>query len=817
MKLYKKNRISYLISAIIILSGFKFSNAENPLITINDGSISNGTAYWQSSNIREWLNSSENRVNYTGNIPSKENNGVYAYDKEPGFLTSFTKEELEAIATTKRKVFVTSGQSQHPDGGNKYPKLNYNSYATNNSFGDLISNWNNYYYQIVLDKVFYLNTAEYFYYLESRGFEEPKTLREDIAIKYNYTSKYVDWFLTHSSLGGKYSDNSWKVYSANNNNIQLSSPGVAGVVPALHIKPDYIFSNGRIASEISIGEEVTFGAYKDKDIIWKAINKTNEGYLLLLSKEAIDLKHFNSKGNATIYKYSNYINFEDYDIDISKDLQVGALRNNDIELPSITVKNENILFERQSNAFNLEFTVYDNVGIDYILLPNGNKIRNTETFNYAISSNRDYFFEIKDVSGNVRQYVYPIYNINIPTKVEIISSSNGWTNQNVIVNINSSDINVGSYTKETITSKRDTFLNEWANYNSYKGRPIRITGSVELVSHDLDLGDVSTGLGLYYNNISKTTSGDFILSKAIKYPQRWRLDYLKENGKQDFDIVTTIPNDVNNYFHPFFQIESYETNAYSLKWSNVTFELLDKEDFGIEKIILPNGTEIKESSYTGILTEEGTYLYTVYDSNGVITEKEIRVLIDKTPPEIEFIYDNSIPMGINSKLKVVTKDSQSKVNKILLPNGEIFYGDTIDYNLSLNGVFTFKAYDNAGNIASKSITITNIDDEVTDVYITKNPSNSISKTVELSITVNDPSGVTYIELPDKNRVSVPTATYIATENGEYLFVVYDGAGNKDYFYAYIDNIDNDNPSISINKDNYDWTNKGVQININTMD
>ena len=173
---------------------------ENPFIIIGNSVTKRGSGYWQSSAIREWLNSSEDKVSYTNNVPSKEN-ADYPYDKESGFLTNFTEEEQQAIAVTKRRVFTGNKENQLSDGGNKSPKSTYGSHATNNSMGDLMTDWKNYYYQIVLDKVFYLNTAEYFYYLESRDFKAAKQLRDDAKKKYNFTANYINWQLTHGVAG----------------------------------------------------------------------------------------------------------------------------------------------------------------------------------------------------------------------------------------------------------------------------------------------------------------------------------------------------------------------------------------------------------------------------------------------------------------------------------------------------------------------------------------------------------------------------------------------------------------------------------------
>lgn len=171
-----KQKIIIPISILLFVLNNNNSYASNidttETVYMNKGSQNNGSGYWQSSNIREWLNSEDDTVKYTLNPPDTSTNGIYAYDNEKGFLKNFSEDEKNAIATTRRRVFVSEVTS--PQGGNLTPDEQYPNKATSNSFGDLISNWKRYYYQIVNDKVFYLNTVEYFYYIESRDLEIPK-------------------------------------------------------------------------------------------------------------------------------------------------------------------------------------------------------------------------------------------------------------------------------------------------------------------------------------------------------------------------------------------------------------------------------------------------------------------------------------------------------------------------------------------------------------------------------------------------------------------------------------------------------------------
>lgn len=70
-----------------------------------------GNNEWGSSNIRSWLNSEEVAVSYIGTPPSV---GCFyddriGYNREPGFLTSFSEEELQRIVETNGEyVFLPS-------------------------------------------------------------------------------------------------------------------------------------------------------------------------------------------------------------------------------------------------------------------------------------------------------------------------------------------------------------------------------------------------------------------------------------------------------------------------------------------------------------------------------------------------------------------------------------------------------------------------------------------------------------------------------------------------------------------------------------
>ena len=747
--------------------------------------------------------------------PNNSVHGSYGYSNEAGFLTNFSENEKEAIAVTRHRYIIGA------DYGNQIDNIKGSSRISSNgnectpfAIPGIIDKWKNFSNMDVLDKVFFLNPVEYFNYIESKGLEYDKDLMNYSKRKYNYNKNKISWYLNATTSG--YDHDRIYYVSDSSNNITSTAPSTRmGVVPALHIKPDYTFSNGKNHSTLNIGEKVEFGVYNNESIVWQVINITNDGHVLLITDKAIDIKPYSTKSDI-LYKNSKYINFDDYDIDIYDDLQISSISNNDITPPYPAIINDEELTKRQEGEFNVIVSFKDDWGIEYIELPDKNKIYNTNEVTFKVTENKNYLFRAKDNNGIFREFIVPIGNINLPSQVLIESTSNGWTNKNVDVNIKASN-DVSYYIEDDIQNCRDFRYHNWANYNSYSNRRIRISGEIEFIKATKPVNNVSVGVGLFYKKLTKSNTGDYMISTQYIYPKRWNLSYLQEVGSESFDFIYTIPNDFYTDFTAFTQMNvEWSERAYEVRWKNLRYELLDNDGFGIDKIVLPNGAEIKESVYKDTLTEEGTYTYRVYDNNGRVTEKNITVLIDKKAPSIEFEYDNNTMISGNSILKVRAFDDRSGISKIVLPNGTETNKNTLDYNVSSNEQLTFKAYDNAGNVATKSINITNIDNEVTDVVIAKNPNDTASRTVEIVITSNDPAGINYIELPDGNRINSNTASYIATYNGEYRFLVCDGAGNKEYFYVDIENIDDTNPIVNIDKDS-NWTNQGVQININTRD
>lgn len=119
-----------------------------------------GSNCWSDSNLRQWLNSTEEDISWSHVSPSADGmkRGYNSYDKEPGFLSdsNFSKSELSCIKSVTQKIYVNEAEQARglADGGKKeYTLGSKDGY----SFFDSINyDTTNCYYQNVTDQIFIL-------------------------------------------------------------------------------------------------------------------------------------------------------------------------------------------------------------------------------------------------------------------------------------------------------------------------------------------------------------------------------------------------------------------------------------------------------------------------------------------------------------------------------------------------------------------------------------------------------------------------------------------------------------------------------------
>lgn len=211
----------------------KFNETGNNPYTTNTLRQKFGSNKWDNSNIREWLNSSDTKVNYSTQPPTKEAVQENAYADEPGFLNNFSEGERNAIKPITHKEILDNLDKGEKDGGTETYIYNENMYYS-------VQNYDTSYFKNVTDKVYFLDIKELTDYVYKRGYGYlRKPTQEAVTnseFKYSALSANSYWYYwlrlpcADFSSYVRHVDSDDFVYSS------TASYYGGGVVPALNLK-----------------------------------------------------------------------------------------------------------------------------------------------------------------------------------------------------------------------------------------------------------------------------------------------------------------------------------------------------------------------------------------------------------------------------------------------------------------------------------------------------------------------------------------------------------------------------------------------------
>ena len=215
----------------------------------------------------------------------------------------------------------------------------------------------------------------------------------------------------------------------------------------------------------------------------------------------------------------------------------------------------------------------------------------------------------------------------------------------------------------------------------------------------------------------------------------------------------------------------------------------------IKEMALPkNLTKVTDTSYT--VSENGIYTFKAIDIAGNETTKTIEITnIDKIAPVITI--EDYIKTPTNQDIKVTALTNEGTLNET-------------SHTFTANGIFTFVAIDEAGNITERCVTISNIDKIAPELALSYDikPTN---KDIIVSVKANDKdSGIKEITMPDGSKSTTDT-NYIVSSNGSYTFKAIDIAGNETTKTVEITNIDKIPPTITIGDYIETPTNKDITV------
>lgn len=257
---------------------------------------------------------------------------------------------------------------------------------------------------------------------------------------------------------------------------------------------------------------------------------------------------------------------------------------------------------------------------------------------------------------------------------------------------------------------------------------------------------------------------------------------------------------------------------------NVTINLTNVQDVGtsgLKHVRLPNGSYATGGSFSHVATSNGTYTFTLEDNIGNTSTKSYTVSnIDKNAPsgnlsQTPTSWTNG---NVTLNLSAVADTGGAGLKHIKLPNGTLVTGTSAIHSVSSNGTYTFEIHDNAGNVTTRSITVSNIEKTAPTATLTQTPTGwtNGNVTLNLSSISDSQSGVKHVTLPN-GTVTTPSGSSVSqtvTANGLYTFKVEDNAGNVSNHSISVANIDKTNSIATLTQTPTSWTNGNVTLNLN---
>lgn len=180
---------------------------------------------------------------------------------------------------------------------------------------------------------------------------------------------------------------------------------------------------------------------------------------------------------------------------------------------------------------------------------------------------------------------------------------------------------------------------------------------------------------------------------------------------------------------------------------DVTIEVIASDNVGIDSITLPNHqVEGRDTAYYTV-SNNGIYYFQIQDIFGNVTTEPLMITnIDKVKPKISLLLSKNTPTKDNLFIAADASDNVA-VKKIALPDGTFVNGNSAVYKITKNGTYSFMVEDTAGNITSKSITVSNIDKTPPRVPTVKSITSStimVKGTAEKGTTVYIYNGKKYL-------------------------------------------------------------------------
>lgn len=220
------------------------------------------------------------------------------------------------------------------------------------------------------------------------------------------------------------------------------------------------------------------------------------------------------------------------------------------------------------------------------------------------------------------------------------------------------------------------------------------------------------------------TSKLYAWSNTTTTPTNWTnyTGTVTQPGEGEYYLHVKATDNMSNIVQGYFGPYQYEktiptasTSQSTSAWTinSVTLNISSILDTGgseYKYTLLPDGTLVNTTEISYSVSKNGIYEFTIFDNAGNTIKRTFNVTnIDTTKPNGNVVYSTTSPTNKDVVVSLTASDLESGIKEIELPNGGIINSNTITYNVTENGVYTFKVRDIANNESTIVATVGNID------------------------------------------------------------------------------------------------------------
>lgn len=500
-----------------------------------------------------------------------------------------------------------------------------------------------------------------------------------------------------------------------------------------------------------------------------------------------------ANGSYTFVLEDNVGNTRNYTVtinNIDKTAPTGSLSHNPTQWVNTDVK--------------IHWSVADaNSGVKQIKLPDGT-IKTTATGDYTVSQNGTYTFVVYDVAGNTLTLQETVTNIDkTPPTGSLSHNPTDWVIDYVKIHWTTSDSQSGFNRvvlpdgTSTTNASGDFTVTDNGTYTftlyDNVGNSRILTENINNIDKIMPEGvlslqenrltdekikiswkafDLQSGFSkilLPDSTFSTNATGEFTVSQMGDYSF---VIYDRVGNTRELSINVSNVDMINPILEVTQDTDKWTNGEITLNWK------ADDYQSGLQNVILPSSENVTDKQGSYIVTENGNYIFLAYDKigNGILVEHQV-TNIDKINPNLDLTVDSADDGGI--QISWVSSDEQSGISNITLPDGKRVTNSSGSIEIYENGVYSFIAYDNAGNATVKDVTIDSINNgSEIKLVLYKEAIDSTHWRIKWQITEGKDK-FAYIVLPNSTFSYEPEGSHIVTGgNAEYTFLAYDKKGNE---------------------------------------